>query len=179
MSTPKPLTNSQRRAATLLLEEEEARLWNEYSQQFVQRPRHSTNAKTARDEWLAANPDYVEILARAEKYAKRVRKRFDEFADEVKALFPNARVADAYVSAHLSVHMLKPHPHYRNDQEQTPWVERERELNEADEVKRLAVHKAIQDRIAKGKRDILLATVGDALESLYTLPSLAEIEASI
>lgn len=178
MSNPKPLTNAQRRAATRLLEQEEARLWQEYNQQYSRGD--FGHERQAREEWLAANPDYVDIVKRAEKYAKRVHKRFAEFADEVETLLPGITTGRAYVSVGLDVYYDVPHSTYVNSRAQKkPWGDRQAELYKEWETKRAAVYAAIQERIETGKRNILLATVGDADPSLYTLPTLGEIEASV
>lgn len=174
MANVKPITNAQRRAAEQLLREEEARLQQEFAEEF-----HGDSYGKARlqaqKEWLDAHPEFVEVAKRAAAYAKRANKRMAEFAEEATQTAPNVEwthPSSIYIGSALLVLSPSrvPHPHVK-----APWDERVDELIREHEVRQQRVWRAITKRIEKGRRDILLATVGGIDKSLITLPTLAEI----
>ena len=161
--TDKPLTGSQRRAAEQLLDIEANRLWTEFHTRYDQTDPYRQGENQARQEWEDANPAYMEVKRKAEKYLKRVTKRLEQFAAEAEPLVPR-KVQAGYVGSAL--HLVGG---------DNPWNERSRELTREWQTTRNEHSTKVQETIAQARINILRATLGVDLDSLITLPSLDEI----
>lgn len=172
MSAAKPITNAQRRAAEKLLDEEARRLWTEFHQEFASN-HYDRTRRDAEREWMDAHPEFVKHQKRAKAYVKKARKRLDEIAAEALAACPDLGSVHAFgVNAHTTGLTPSTLP---DSGLMEPWHDRAQELRRQRQQRQQQVYDAILKRIEKGKRDILLATLGGVDKSLITLPSLAEI----